>query len=78
MNTNYILEVLDEAMNQLFEIKDDNCFLKERFYDNRDYSGYGVCCALEERAIRISKLLKDIWGTIEEEDLRLYEIESQL
>ena len=78
MNTKYNLEVLDEVRDELMEISNENWLMKEKFDDNRDYSGYGVCCTIEKRLTRISNLLQHIEGTIEEEDLRLYEIESRV
>jgi len=78
MNTEYILEVLDELGNELMNLHHENWLMKEKFDDNMDYSGYGVCCTIEKRLTRISNLLQHIQGTIEEEDLRLYEIESQI
>ena len=57
MNTNYILEVLDEVRDELMNLYQENLLMKEKFDDDRDYDSYGVCCAIEKRLTRISNLL---------------------
>ena len=66
MNTEYILEVLDEVRDELMDHYHENWLIKEKFDKDRDYSEYGVCCTIEKRATRISNLLQDIEGAIED------------
>lgn len=70
--------IRDRVWEELMEIRNENCLMIESFHELEDYYGYGLCCIIDEGATRISHLLQDVEGTIEEEDLRLYEIESRV
>jgi len=78
MNTKYNLEVLDEVRDELMDLYHENSLMKKKFGYYVDYYGYGVCCTMEKRLDRISNLLQDIEGAIEEEQLRLSKIKSQM
>jgi len=78
MNTNYILEVLDELGDELMRINIEASLIQDKCIEDKDLLTYARYYVINRSATRISHLLQHIAGTIEEEQSRLSKIKSRL